>query len=76
MKENRKEETSPTKAGLKFLTSTDFIHMMFKMKMNDTWKASIRGNKALDAKLYNLETGDWLSLLSYAKTGTYRLQVG
>ena len=59
----------PDKGLMKFLTSTDVIHVMFKMKINDTWKTSIEGSKALDAKVYNLETGDWLNLLSYAKPG-------
>ena len=27
----------------------------------------IQGNPALDSKLYNLETGEWVNLLSYAK---------
>jgi len=56
-------------ALLKFFTSTDFIHMMFNMKLNDIWKTSTEGNPALDGKVYDLDMDRWVNLLSFAKPG-------
>ena len=71
MKEGEEEEqdSGVDKSLLKFLTSTAYIHMEFITKLNDVWKTAIEGNKALDAKVYNLETEGWSNLLSYAKPG-------
>lgn len=54
---------------LKFITSSDFIFMSYKMQMTDIWKKSIKGSIALDANVYDLATSEWVNLLSLAKPG-------
>jgi hypothetical protein len=52
---------------LKFMLSFDLAFHIASTKLRDIWKNTGEGKLALDSKLYNLDTGEWVSLLSFAK---------
>jgi len=68
MNENMKKTgMKPDASFFKFIFSLERVNKETTMKIKDLWKESKEGNPALDSKLYNLETGEWVSLLSFAK---------